>query len=318
MSATMRWEPIKLGDYLAALPVRRRRLRFRVEGDLPVPAFRGALWHAVLGPALKAEVCTVPPGVCSGCWRRAECPYPRVMESRPEAPSNAPLATLARIPRPLALDTAPWRAQRLETGGDLEVGLMLIDATGDLMQALTRALATAGRRGLGRRRVSASLEGWTDAPPTVASDDMSPMLTPSASLRLRMLTPLRLKREGRYLMEFDPVALARDIGLRVAALGHYHGGLPWPAPWREVAAEAGALTVSRCRLRWANAPRFSRGQDRTIVLGGLLGDVEVRSVGPALARLLAAATVLHAGKATALGFGQLALEAVAGDKEETA
>jgi hypothetical protein len=317
MSPTGRWEPIELADYLAALPVRRRRLRFRVKGDLQVPAFSGALWHAVLGPALKAEVCTVPPGVCDGCWRRAECPYSRLMEPQPAGPSSAPLAALARIPGPLALDTAPWRGQRLQAGGDLEVGLVVVDRHGDLVEALTRALAAAGRPGLGRHRIPARLEGWTDSQRT----DMlgGPSEVPDrggTALRVRMLTPLRLKRRGQYLAEFDPVALARDIGLRVAALGHYHGGLPWPAPWPETHAEASALTVSQCRLRWVDAPRFSRRQERTIVLGGLLGDVEVSGVGPALARLLAAATILHAGKATALGFGQLALEAAAGNGEE--
>jgi hypothetical protein len=313
MSATVHWEPIKLADYLAALPVRRRRLRFRVEGDLQVPAFSGALWHAVLGPSLKTGVCTVPPGVCGGCWRWADCFYPRVMESRPVVSSKAPLATLARIPGPVVLDTAPWRGQRLQAGDDLEVGLVVLDRQGGLIEALTRALAAAGRRGLGWRRVSMILEGWMDSSWADALAGPSESSRRGIVLRLRMVTPLRLKRHGRYLTEFDPVTLARDLGLRIAALGHYHGGLPWPAPWPEVVAEAVAVNVSRSRLRWVDAPRFSRRQERRIVLGGLLGDVELRGVGGALARLLAAATVLHAGKATALGLGQLALEAVAGD-----
>ena len=71
-----RWERIDLQEYFAALPIRHRRLRFRLERDLEMPAFAGALWHAVLGPALKDSVCTVPPGLCAGCRRRAECAYP--------------------------------------------------------------------------------------------------------------------------------------------------------------------------------------------------------------------------------------------------
>lgn len=311
MKAT-RWEPIALEDYLAALPVRRRRLRFRAKGDLSLPAFSGALWHAVLGPALKAGVCTVPPGACGGCRRLAECPFPQVMESRPAPSSSAPLAALARIPGPLALDTAPWRAQRLEAGDDLEVGLVVVDRHGDLIEALTRALAAAGHEGLGRRRAPVTLEGWADSAWTGGDDDTPATRETGTALRLRMLTPLRLKRRGQYVTEFDPVALGRDLGLRIAALGHYHGGLPWPAPWPSIDAEARLLSVSPGGPCWVDAHRFSRRQERTIVLGGLLGDVEVRGVGPALGRLLAAATVLHAGKATALGFGQLALEAVAG------
>jgi hypothetical protein len=306
----VRWDPVKLEDYLAALPVRRRRLRFRVDGELAVPAFAGSLWHAVLGPALKSHVCTVPPGVCAGCPRVTECAYPYVMETRPRVASSAPLARLERIPGPLALDTAPWRRQQLRAGDDLEVGIVLIDRKDNLMTTLTQALAEAGRRGLGRRRVVARLEGWTDSAWMDVLRNPSMLEEPLPRVRVRMLTPLRLKRAGRYLSEFDPTVFARDLGLRIAALGHHHAELPWPAQWVEIAAEAAAVTVARARLRWVDAPRFSLRQERTIVLGGLLGDVELRGVGPRLSRLLMASTVLHAGKAAALGLGQLALEAV--------
>jgi len=312
----MRWNSIPLAEYLAALPVRRRRLRFRVEAGLDLPAFSGALWHSVIGPALKAEVCTVPPGLCSECPRRPECAYPRVLESAPGRPSNAPMARLARIPGPLALDTAPWRPRRLDPGDDLEIGLAVIDPSGELIGQLTRALAGAVRRGIGRHRVRGTLEGWADTAWAGIHDVASMSREPGRALRLRLLTPLRLRRAGRYVTTFDPVALVRDLGMRIAALGHYHAGLPWPAPWPDAAAEASGLTVARARMRWVEAHRFSRRQERRIALGGLLGDAEVVGAGPAVSALLAAGAVLHAGKATSLGFGQFSVEIVAGEEDQ--
>jgi hypothetical protein len=128
---------------------------------------------------------------------------------------------------------------------------------------------------------------------------------------LRLLTPLRLKRDGTYLHAFDLARVARDLSFRVAALGHHHGGLPWPAPWPEVMAEAAAARVEAARTRWAAAPRYSARQDRRIVLGGLLGDVLLAGAGASLERLLRAGAVLHAGKGTSLGLGHFAVEAAA-------
>lgn len=318
MRAVSRWERIPLDRYLEALPIRRRRLRFRTDGELRLPAFSGALWHAVLGPALKAEVCTVPPGVCDGCARSSECAYPRLFESRAPSSSRAPLADVARIPGPFVLHTAPWLDRRLAPGEDFELGLAVADREGDLVAVLMRAFAAAVRRGLGRRRVTARLEGWTDEPWVLPTTGQVTDGVPDAVLRLRMLTPLRLKHRGRYLRDFGAVALARDLALRVAALGHYHGGLPWPAPWPEVVAEAAALTVRRRRLRWVEASRFSRRQERMIVLGGLVGDVELRGVRADFRRLLAAGAALHAGKGSSLGLGQLALETATDDGEDNA
>lgn len=302
------WEHIALKDYLDAMPVHRRRLRFRATGNLLIPAFSGTLWHAVLGPALKSATCPKAPAVCDLCAGLEQCAYARLLESRPQPGARAPLGSLARIPGPLVLDTSPWRTRWVRRGDDVELGVVVVDATGDLLRSVTGALALGAAGGLGRDRVSLKLEGWMDEPWPPATRGGHPDM---ASWRLRMRTPLRLKRNGTFLDHFHPVALTRDLGRRIAALGHYHGALPWPAPWTEVAADLEALQVVGQRLEWVEARRYSGRQARTVPLGGVIGDVELRRVGPALARLLTAATVLHAGKGTSLGLGELALETAA-------
>lgn len=144
----------------------------------------------------------------------------------------------------------------------------------------------------------------------------TPAAEPGQGLVLELLTPLRLMSRGAALREFDLAALARDLSRRVAALGHYHGGLPWPAPWAQVAEEAAAARATPVRLRWIDAHRYSARQGRRITLGGLVGDVRIEGVGPALGRLLEAGAVVHAGKGTSMGFGQLALACIAPGRKE--
>jgi hypothetical protein len=96
-SAAPRWTSVPLAAYAAGLPLVRRRILLKATDDLVLPAFRGALWHSVLGLALKTRVCTVPPGLCPGCRRRPECAYPRLMEAQSPAAANGPLGRGARI-----------------------------------------------------------------------------------------------------------------------------------------------------------------------------------------------------------------------------
>jgi hypothetical protein len=229
------------------------------------------------------------------------------MEAAPRDAGPAPLSGLARIPGPLVLDTAPWRTRRFEPGEEFTVTFGVVEQDGALTETLTRALALAAEEGLGRSRGRARLEGYTheERPCTAARS------THGRRAVLRLLTPLRLVRQGAPLREFDLAALARDLSLRVAALGHYHGGLPWPAPWPEVMEDAAAARVTPGRLRWMDAHRFSARQARRVTSGGLAGDAVLDGLGKALRGLLEAGTVLHAGKGTSMGFGQLALLPVA-------
>jgi hypothetical protein len=301
------WPEIPLASYLAALPVWRRRIVLRSEGELRLPAFRGALWHSVVGRALKELVCTVPPGVCDGCRRREGCEYPAVMESRSVGPGAGPLAGGARIPGPLIFDSGPWQVNRLSAGDMFVLDFTVVGQGSMLVTLVEQAIERAASAGLGSRRVPARVVDIAPRPPLremLASSQTAALST----LLLRLVTPLRLKREGTYLRRFDLAALARDLSFRVAALGHYHGSLPWPAPWRAAIDAARVARVVEARVRWVERVRYSARQKREIIMGGLVGKVCIEGVGPELLRLLAAGTVIHAGKCASMGLGELEVD----------
>jgi hypothetical protein len=313
----MPWTTIALDEYLDALPVRRRTLSFRPRAELAIPAFAGALWHAVLGPALRLEACRAPRGACEqGCVRPESCAFGAVMQSTPPAHASAPLARLARTPGPLVFDTAPWRERVVAPGEPFEIALVIVGRGTGLMDVVARAIERAARQGLGRARVAADYEGAVEAVGLARLGPLNQPLVPAPGadarhdLRLHIRTPLRLKGRGTYVRDLDIDTLVRDLSFRVAALGHYHGDLPWPAPWAELAGDTAAVRIGTVALRWVDASRYSARQRRSVVLGGLMGTAELHGVGPSLARLLAAGTVLHAGKGTSMGFGQIAIEAL--------
>jgi hypothetical protein len=303
---TRPWMAVSLESYVAEVPVIRRELVLEAADDLALPAFKGALWHAVLGPALKSLVCTVPPGVCAGCHRRTECAYPRVMEAESPVASGGPIGGGARVPGLLVLDAGPWQAQRLRSGERFTLGITAVGRDPALADVIAEALVRGAAGGLGRRRSRARLVA-TISRPGLQESVLASGVAPTATVRIRLLTPLRLKRGGAILRRLDLQALARDLCLRLAALGHYHGGLPWPAPWADAVEQAGSARVTSS-TRWVEAMRYSARQQREIVTGGLMGEVHIEGAGRDLRRLLAVGSVLHAGKGASMGLGELGVE----------
>ncbi len=296
------WPAIPLADYVAQLPLTRRRLLLEARDSVTLPAFAGSLWHSVLGPALKELVCVNQPDACQPCARRPECAYPRVMEAESPRSAEGPLGRGARVPGPLILDVGSWERRRVAAGERFNVAFAVVTADASLADYVAEALALGAARGLGRERgrasvvESCSLDGL--------EGDLAPDRASAGRVELTLLTPLRLKRRGALLRRFDLAALARDLSLRLAALGHYHGGLAWPAPWMEAIAQAERATTT-ARTRWVEGVRYSARQAREIVVGGLVGRVQIEGTGPDLVRLLRVGAVLHAGKGTSLGLGQM-------------
>jgi hypothetical protein len=324
--ATRAWVEVDLWTFLRQLRVARRRVRLRAAGDLRLPAFQGALWHSVVGAALKRLVCTVPPGECAPCPERRHCAYAALFEARAADDDRGPFAPGTRVPGALWFDPGAWKPTTVPAGAPLVVDYAVAGRV-ELVPLVDEAIAQAAAVGLGRARVTATVESAAARPGSVADavdgaagsrgavpDGLAQGAGAPAAVALELVTPLRLKRGGSYLRALEPAALARDLAFRAAALGHYHQGLPWPAPWRAALEEARAARVATAATRWVESVRYSARQGREIVMGGLLGRARLEAVRPAFAALLAAGAVIHAGKGASVGLGEFRVEDARGNE----
>jgi hypothetical protein len=300
--AARAWVEVDLWTFLRQLRVARRRVWLRATGDLRLPAFQGALWHSVVGAALKRLVCTVPPGVCAPCPERRRCAYAALFEARAAEEDSGPFAPGTRVPGALWFDPGAWKPTTVPAGAPLIVDYAVAGRV-ELVPLVDEAIARAAAAGFGPARVRAAVDSVDERPGTVA-DAVDGAVGAPGPVELTLVTPLRLKRGGSYLRALEPAALARDVAFRAAALGHYHQGLPWPVPWRAALEEARAARVADAATRWVESIRYSARQRREIVMGGLLGRARLEEVGPALAALLGAGTVIHAGKGVSVGLGE--------------
>jgi hypothetical protein len=171
---------------------------------------------------------------------------------------------------------------------------------------------------------SARLDGVAYLPPAGGEQALldggelqSPALQPlppfafGEAVRLRFATPLRLQKQsniqGRAMSARDLLmALARRYWL----LAEFHQGAIPSIDFKQLGAQAEAVGL-QSQLQWRDWRRYSSRQQQEMVLGGVVGSVDLRGeLGP-FAGLLAAGQWLHLGKNTAFGLGQYVLEPAA-------
>lgn len=306
-------------------PLARLRFRLRALDALRLPDYAGSAWRGLLGHGLRRTACVTRQPRCEGCLLTASCVYSTLFESPldPAAPESG-----ARRPHPFVLDLDPRGPRHFGPGEELHLDIHLFGRAIEQAPYLIHALALAGDRGLGRSggrfRLSAvererqpGDNDWCEVynastgvyQPREASPAELP--APPEHVRLRLITPLRLKRDNRLLgaREFSPLDLSRALARRLRELARHHGGDP------EAFASLGAPQLSNQLemhidwLRWHEWTRYSSRQDRHMQLGGLIGALELS--GPALAPLWPALWFgqwAHLGKGTSFGLGGYRLE----------
>ena len=312
------------------LPLMRYRLRFRVDDPQPLQGiYLGSAWRGAFGRALRRSACITNLPRCDDCALLERCVYPRTFEKR-TPPDAQKLRLYPTVPNPYVL--APRAAS--------DDGIMALDATlfgdaNDDAPAILHALERAARDGLTRHRVSLRLletqaetsagatEEWTTIqrehgglrtrPAAIVMPPSSD--APPTAVRIRLLSPLRIRSDGRYVRPRDLVfrAFAANLLRRISLLTYFHGKRPWEVPFATLLEEAATVRIEDAQLHWQDGTRHSSRQGARIPMGGIVGSFVVR--GPLLATLwpcLWLGQWTHIGKGCTMGLGGYALEGANG------
>ncbi|WP_200345549.1 CRISPR system precrRNA processing endoribonuclease RAMP protein Cas6 [Halochromatium glycolicum] len=316
---------------LPAPALRLTRLRFDCDALEPIhlPAYSGSAWRGLIGRSLRHSVCVTRQPTCDGCLLRSQCAYSTFFESPPASPETA--ARYSALPHPFVLEPGPPGRRTLEPGAPLSVGLTLIGPAGALTPYLIHALQRAGARGLGRqggrfRLVAVQQETrlgsdqWqaiyraeTATLQPAATQLPAPGAAPD-QVRLALHTPVRLKRQGRYLgpRDLDARALLGTLSTRIALLAELYGDGPPAFERAPLHAAIDRITLTPAQLHWVEWTRYSSRQGTRMQLGGVLGTLQLHGPGlTALWPLLTLGQWLHVGKATSFGLGGYRLQPAA-------
>ena len=238
-------------------PVLPLRVVFRAAQTQFVPAFPGSALHGALGRALWKTVCAFPRRrECAGCPLLNRCAYPALFATI--APADHRLERLGirdQAPRPMVLApeegwTRPSGHPRLvEKGVEIPFRVTLIGRAIDDLALLVVALRKVAQGGIGR-----SADGETNGPSRFAAAELAGITSgdgceviydaadeqlrackpkgpfeaslPSQNVNrivIRLITPLRLKRDGKVCGRPDVADFAVALARRANALAVLNG-----------------------------------------------------------------------------------------------
>jgi CRISPR/Cas system endoribonuclease Cas6 (RAMP superfamily) len=134
----------------------------------------------------------------------------------------------------------------------------------------------------------------------------TPDSTRPPACRIEILTPLRVKRDGRHVgpQDFRFADFFGPLLRRISMLTAFHTDTPLETDFRGL-MEAARQTTAVCQLTWQDLTRYSSRQKTTMKLGGVLGRIDL--VNDDLAPFwpyLWLGRFVHAGSGATMGLGR--------------
>lgn len=315
-------------EWLGKLQAIRCRLVLRVRSEIVLPHYKGSTLRGGFGEALRRVSCL---GSRCTCRLGQPCAYTYLFESPPPEDHQLPSFNNA-VPQPFVIEP-PLDGKAVYAEGDtIEFHLVLIGRGIQHLPYIVVAFEELGRIGLGKGRGHYSLEAvWGvgqerdslifdgirrrfvgHAVPIVMNGNAAGASHDTGQVRLRFLTPTRLREDGKLATRLDFSLLSRALYRRCAALAHFHCGAESDLDGHRLLALADQVVIAWQDLRWWDWERFSARQGCRMKLGGIVGEITYDGpIGPFLG-LLQWGTLLHVGKTTSFGNGLFTLKGAAG------
>lgn len=304
---------------LPKLPFGHYRLRFRAHEPVRLPTFPGSAWRGTFGHALKRLTCVTREPDCAACLLYRSCVYPYLFETPPD-PAIGKLTRYPAAPHPFVLRPGSDRRTSLTPGESLRLDVILFGRSNQLLPYVIHALDRAGQRGVGAGKGQLQLFKVTqqeaDGEERMLLTPGQPLQTWSAAERppppcpervtLRLLTPLRLKREEHYVTPatFRFEALFANLLRRTSLLTAFHTDTPLETDFAGLTQTARTVEPIDVKLHWKEWTRYSSRQETAMQMGGLLGEITLNGADlEPFWPYLWLGQWTHAGKGTSMGLG---------------
>lgn len=298
---------------IPVLPIGRYRAHFASATPPHFSDFPGNAWRGALGHALKRSVCVTRQPECRDCLLYRSCLYPYFWDTPPHVGAEK-MRKYENAPHPFVLE--------FDDAQPLRLGFSLIGQANRHLPVFIHALAQAatGPRGVSGNVLellaveqAAAFEGddwrriFTPGQALAALPLRTPEISPvPAGCTLEILTPLRVKREGRHVgpRDFTFADLFGNLLRRISMLTYFHTETPLETDFRGV-KEAARAVAARADLEWVEHSRYSKRQESAMQMGGVVGRliVEKTDLAPFWPYLWLG-QFTHAGSGATMGLGR--------------
>lgn len=298
------------------LPIGRYRAVFSCEDTPRFSDFPANAWRGALGYALKRSVCVTRQPECSECMLYRSCLYPYFWDTPPHVGAEK-MRKYTNAPHPFVLEPDPAEPWRL--------GFTLLGQANRHLPVFIHALtqAAAGPHGISGNVLELSVVEQESTP---GADDWQVIFRPGEALKvlptpaplippapvaldLEIVSSLRVKREGRYVGPDDFVFadLFGNLLRRISMLTYFHTDTPLATDFWGL-NEVARLLPARTSLRWWEQTRYSKRQQASMQMGGVVGHLILERLDqflfwPNLWPYIWLGQYTHAGSGATMGMG---------------
>lgn len=307
---------------------------------LDLPPFYGSTLRGAFGGAFKRIACANPRREgCHGCELESNCPYAYVFETAPPEKVDR-LKGFSDIPRPFMFFPRLEDRTSFVLGEQIEVEARLFGRGNDYLPYFILAFIKMGEQGLGSGRKPFLLRKVILVNPLkrieqLVYDSESRKISTSKYLlrgqdlfsflpgeakrvKVRYITPIRLKEDGKLVTTVEFHHLARSLLRRASMImGVHHmaqkeGGedgaetdVSFALDFTGLAERSRSVRRIRDFSVWHDLERYSQRQGGKMLLGGVVGEITYQGDLSEFLPLLEFGRWAGAGKNNVFGLGQM-------------
>ena len=288
--------------------------------DALLPPYKGSTFRGAFGSALKRAVCVAKRQECPTCLLSSRCVYAQTFESSSQESEGSHIK--ASPPVPYIIEPPLNTHTHFAAGSPFDFSLLLFGKANESLPYFVYAFEIMGEAGIGKKlrgqRGRFALNTVKKAGAVIYDSDskklkssktedvviIPALQTPDTStVRVNLLTPLRLKHNNMLSSELPFHTLVRAMLRRISGLFEHFGDGEPLLDYRGLIARAQDITIENSSLRWHDWERYSNRQEQAMMMGGLIGSVVYSgSLAPYLP-LFELCKNLHIGKQSSFGLG---------------
>jgi hypothetical protein len=310
-------------------------LTLRAQESIPLPPFLGSTLHGGFGRALKQVGCYVPmANACPPCQHPSQCPYNLLFEFKNLPEDRIPKRYAESPPKLFVVELPPSHPPQLRSGERLNFRLLFFGPAIDLRIYPIVAMRLWSESGLSYKRGRFELERIAAVNPLTgeqqqvysSTDQMvhqndQPLTVGEIcrwceswpvgnQIKLTFVTPMRLPGRGYKPEDLELKIVLKSVLERLSILALLAGLPEAKVDFATPLALAEKITVLSRAAKWWDWDRYSKRQDRRMSMGGFIGHLVLQGDFSELKPYLKIAELLHVGKNSTFGFGQVRFESL--------
>jgi CRISPR-associated endoribonuclease Cas6 len=284
-----------------------------------LPPFRGATLRGAIGYNLRRTVCNNRSVLCKDCLLYQNCCYAAFFDG--VMPENREFMRLyPSVPQPFMLILNQSDPTEIDEGMKFSFGIRLFGSSTELFPYVAYSLIEAGKNGLGRDRITFLIDNisqhghetiYKHSENKVIKPQTSPLIyeesEPAKHLTLKLLTPVRIRIEGKTASELTFTDVVKTALRRLSILNYFYGSHQAIdlEDINSIIEESESVETTVDNLQEYAFKRYSGRQQTKVKLDGLTGDITFKDVPGKLVSILKLASRAGLGKSTSFGFGRI-------------